>query len=445
MTSFQPLVTIITPSYNQGQFIEATINSVLAQTYHNIEYIVIDALSTDNTASVIDKYRSRITCVIQEADNGQSDAIVKGFKLAKGDLVGWINSDDLLYPDCVAKLVSSYEKNKNAVLFYDPDIDIISENGTLIKCMNVSVVSGAALLKQSNTLVQPGSFYSSSALKSINYFDTDLRYSMDLDLWLRLLKIGGCVSFGNGAVAAYREWDGTKTSTGNAKLLSERKRLLLKHGANFFDKTILNINLNLFKFTLKRYLPIEYILNVFIKVRLAFFLVIYYGLLSHLPPSSNKYTKWTRYLRRVICSNIFRSSGSNINVESGAFFGTGRKLSIGNNSGIGVGCKVFGDVTIGDNVMIGPEVIFITTTHDSHRTDIPMVNQGFKDERPIIVCDDVWIGTRSIILPGIILNKGTIVGAGSVVTKSFPEFSIIAGNPAKFVRSRSISLKLLSD
>ena len=96
----RPLVTIVTPTYNQGQFIEETIRSVLGQSYPNIEYIVLDAMSTDQTPEIVDRYRDQIAIARREPDRGQSDAIVKGFKLASGDLVGWINSDDVRRTDC---------------------------------------------------------------------------------------------------------------------------------------------------------------------------------------------------------------------------------------------------------------------------------------------------------------------------------------------------------
>ena len=86
---------------------------------------------------------------------------------------------------------------------------------------------------------------------------------------------------------------------------------------------------------------------------------------------------------------------------------------------------------------MGPECVFLTTSHAHKDTDIPMIDQGFDQEKAIVIEEDVWIGTRSIILPGVRIGKGSIVGAGSVVTKSVPQFSIAAGNPAKVVRSRS--------
>lgn len=250
--SYNPLVTIITPSFNQGQFIEETICSVLGQSYENIEYIVLDAMSTDNTPTVLDRYRDRISQIVREPDDGQSDAIVKGFKLARGELVGWINSDDVLYPDCVEKIVAAYEKNRHAVLFYNSKIDIIGKDGSFSRQDETHVECFDSLLRHSNKLNQPGSFYKNQTLVEVDYFNNSLKYSMDLDLWLRLLKVGCCVDLGCESIAGYREWEGTKTSTGEIKLLSERKSMLFAHGAHTLDKSILKINWTLIKCYVKK-------------------------------------------------------------------------------------------------------------------------------------------------------------------------------------------------
>lgn len=434
--SQHPLVTIITPSFNQGQFIEATIESVLMQTYDNIEYIILDSLSNDGTAEVLDRYKDSGVTIIRERDKGQSDAIVKGFKLAKGELIGWINSDDILYPECVERIVGAYRDNPESVLFYNSKINIITETGSFSRLVDCPVIDCDHLLRASNTLVQPGSFYKNSALAAVDYFDDSLRFSMDLDLWLRLLKIGRCVNVGGPPIAGYREWDGTKTSTGDAKLLRERKAMLLRHGAAPRDHTIRAIDVALMKSAIKSMPVVGGVVKALEGIFKMTLLFSYYGFAAHLPASSTRYTRWCRTFRRAIVSRLLGQSGDNINVEKGAQFGTGAKISLGTNSGIGVNCKLMGKVTIGNNVMMGPEVVFITTTHDHARTDIPMFEQGATQEQPIHVGDDVWIGMRCTILPGVRIGNGVIVGAGSVVTKSVPDYVVVAGNPARVIRKR---------
>lgn len=113
-----------------------------------------------------------------------------------------------------------------------------------------------------------------------------------------------------------------------------------------------------------------------------------------------------------------------------------RRVSIGDYSGIGERCSVQGNVSIGNHVMMGPEVLIYTQNHLFERTDIPMDSQGFAEEKPVIIRDDVWIGARVIILPGVTIGTGSVIGAGAVVTKDIPAYSVVAGNPAKVVRNR---------
>lgn len=112
------------------------------------------------------------------------------------------------------------------------------------------------------------------------------------------------------------------------------------------------------------------------------------------------------------------------------------KLSIGNNSGVGINANIQGDITIGDNVMMGPEVAIYTVNHCADRIDIPMNVQGITPEKPVVIGNDVWIGTRVIILGGVKVGTGSIIAAGSVVTKSIPAYTIVAGVPAKVVKVR---------
>lgn len=166
-------------------------------------------------------------------------------------------------------------------------------------------------------------------------------------------------------------------------------------------------------------------------------LVLYYVFARHLPNSANRFGRWIRPVRRAICRRIFRWTGRNINVEYGAYFGDGSEIEIGDNSGIGTCCKLYGPIRIGADVMMGPEVVIITRGHRFDRVDVHMKYQGRDDPRPVVIADDVWIGTRAIILPGVHIGKGVIIGSGAVVTKNVPEYAIVGGNPARVIRYRN--------
>ncbi len=167
-----------------------------------------------------------------------------------------------------------------------------------------------------------------------------------------------------------------------------------------------------------------------------FFYVLYYGFAKHLPSSSWMGGRMWKAIRYAVCRPLFKACGKNVNIESRAFFYSGQNISIGDNSGIGVNAFLAGKIEIGKNVMMGPDVIVLTQNHKFDRLDIPMSQQGFKADQPVKICDDVWIGVRAIILPGVTVGRGAIIGAGAVVTKDVSEYAIVGGNPAKVIRMR---------
>lgn len=168
-----------------------------------------------------------------------------------------------------------------------------------------------------------------------------------------------------------------------------------------------------------------------------FALILYYLILNKLPHSSVPVIGLPcERLKEYFVKKIFKCCGSNVNVGKGARFGNGKYIVIGNNSGLGMYCKVPNDIIIGEDVMMGPNVTIFGSNHAFDRTDIPMRNQGMRKYPPVFIADDVWIGSNVIIMPGLRIEKGTIIGAGAVVTKNFPEYSIIGGNPARLIKSR---------
>ena len=138
---------------------------------------------------------------------------------------------------------------------------------------------------------------------------------------------------------------------------------------------------------------------------------------------------------RAFCANLFIArGGENINIEKGAMFS--RYISIGDNSGIGINAKIYGEVEIGSDVMMGPDCVIYTRNHDYARTDIPMNKQGFSEPRKVTIGNDVWLCGQVIILPGVKIGDHSIVGAGAVVTKDVPEWSVVGGNPAVVLKHR---------
>ena len=136
---------------------------------------------------------------------------------------------------------------------------------------------------------------------------------------------------------------------------------------------------------------------------------------------------------------IVKRMGKNVNIERNAHFGP--ELEIGDNSGVGIDCELYGPITIGCDVMMGPEVVIYTRGHRHDRTDITMIEQGFDDTRAVSIGNDVWIGRRVMIMPGVTIGNGCIIGAGAVVTKDIPDYSVVGGVPAKVIYNRKQPVK----
>ena len=185
MKEKKQLVSIITPSYNQGRFIEETINSVLGQDYPNIEYIVVDGASTDETLSVLKRYENRLKW-ISEKDRGQSDAINKGFAMATGDVLAWLASDDTYFPGAISKAVEALQSDNKIGLVYGKG-RYIDEAGRPLGEYPTEVFDYERLAV-SNYICQPSAFFTKEALKTCGGVDTGLTFAMDYDLWMRMAK-----------------------------------------------------------------------------------------------------------------------------------------------------------------------------------------------------------------------------------------------------------------
>lgn len=223
----KPLVSIITPSYNQGVFVRETIESVLSQDYENIEYIVVDGGSTDNSLDIIKEYEGKLI-YISEKDNGQSDAINKGFRMAHGEIVAWLNSDDVYEPNCITKAVDEFLKNPKLGLVYG-DGYIIDDASKKLKVFEYTQEFDYwKLVNFWDYIMQPATFFKRETLESVGYLDVDLHYCMDWDLWIKLAAVSE-VKYIPELLACSREYGDTKTSTGGDKRLKEIIGLLQKY------------------------------------------------------------------------------------------------------------------------------------------------------------------------------------------------------------------------
>jgi glycosyltransferase involved in cell wall biosynthesis len=187
---------------------------------------------------VVNRYRDKIDIIIHEKDNGQTDAINKGFHLAKGELVGWINSDDILYPECLENIVNLYLKKRDGAIYYSASYDSIDVDGNNICLYHKIIRDRNYLLNINYDVVQQGSFYKTEIVRKINYLDITKQYCMDLDLWLRLLEHGNIYCLDGKPISAFRTWAGAKTTRGIRNFLCEIRATLLKHNASYLSPNI---------------------------------------------------------------------------------------------------------------------------------------------------------------------------------------------------------------
>lgn len=167
----------------------------------------------------------------------------------------------------------------------------------------------------------------------------------------------------------------------------------------------------------------------------AFGYALYYFFARHLPCSGLPYSIGAKHIRAFCAKCMLDGCGENVNIEHGAFFASGKDIVIGNNSGIGLNCRVAGPLTIGNDVMMAPNVTIVTQNHKMSDLTIPMRLQT-APKKAVVIKDDVWIGTNAVILPGVTIGKGSVIGAGAIVTKDVADYAIVGGNPAKVIRYR---------
>ena len=243
-----PKISVVTPTYNQGKFIEQTINSVLNQGYPNLEYIIVDGASTDETSEVLEAYRDRIDHLISEPDEGQSDAINKGMDLTTGEILTWLNSDDMFTPGTLFAMAMAFWKSKADMVVGTvqllKDDRVVSEH--LTSCEN-GPLQLSELLDLDNNWLKGRFFYQPELMftrdlweRSGGYVDTDLYYSMDHELWLRFAIAGANLHVIGRPTVLYRVHDEQKTHEDyTPELRSVNRRYIERFGSRVSPLTTL--------------------------------------------------------------------------------------------------------------------------------------------------------------------------------------------------------------
>ncbi|MBT9314582.1 glycosyltransferase family 2 protein [Leptothoe spongobia] len=232
-------VSVVTISFNQADFLEKAILSVLDQDYGDLEYIVVDPGSTDGSRDIIEKYSSRISKVVLEPDKGPADGLNKGFQVATGDILGFLNSDDLLLPGAVTKVVNAFKENRS--------IDVISGHTTIIdesdNILRLSYSDNYSAIKaayKAAYLMQPSTFFKADKFLSVGGFNPNNRSNWDGELWLDLYQSGASFLVINKFLSSYRLTG--SSITGSKKiddLIKEfnRRRFekVLRRSPSYFD------------------------------------------------------------------------------------------------------------------------------------------------------------------------------------------------------------------
>lgn len=228
-----PLVSIITPSFNQASYIEATMNSVLSQDYPRIEYIVVDGGSTDGTVDIVKKYESRIAWWVSEKDKGQTDAINKGFARATGEILAWINSDDMYEPGAVSAAVKYLQEHPEVGMVYG-DCNFINETGKVIGRFN-AIQTSYRLIRQGYVHIpQQTMFFRADLWKQAGPLDPSFYFAMDYDLWTRI-SARSEIKYVPQTWANFRLHTSGKTIMADDRCWPEMVRVHYRDGGSFFS------------------------------------------------------------------------------------------------------------------------------------------------------------------------------------------------------------------
>ncbi len=228
-----PKVSIITPSFNQGQFLEASIRSVLEQDYPNIEYIIVDGSSKDESVEIIKKYQNHLAWWVSEKDKGHADALNKGFSHATGEILAWLNSDDIYFPNAVSEAISVLRSHPEVGMVYG-NADLIDDAGATIGQFAAKQTSYRQMLRGSVHIPQATTFFRSKLWQQVGPLDLSLFFSFDYDLWVRLAKVSQLLYVPK-RWAKFRIHGAGKTIVNDDRCYPDMLRVLRREGGSWFS------------------------------------------------------------------------------------------------------------------------------------------------------------------------------------------------------------------
>ncbi len=233
MSGTSPLVSIITPSFNQARYLETTIQSVLAQDYPRIEYIIVDGGSTDGSVDIIRKYESRLAWRVSEKDKGQTDAINKGFAHATGQILAWLNSDDTYEPGAVAAAVNYLTEHPEAGMVY-ADCNFINEDGRVIGKFGAAQTDLRRLREGYVHIPQQTMFFRADLWEQVGPLDPSFFFAMDYDLWTRIAARSKIKYLPGQTWANFRLHTSGKTIAADDRCWPEMLKVHYRDGGSFF-------------------------------------------------------------------------------------------------------------------------------------------------------------------------------------------------------------------
>ncbi len=235
-TSILPLVTIVTPSFNQARFLEATICSVLGQDYPRVEYFVMDGGSTDGSLEIIRRYADSLAGWVSERDQGQTDAINKGFARANGEILAWLNSDDTYEPGAISAAVSYLQANPGVGLVYG-QANFIDESGKIIGRFPAAQTDYPRLRRGYVHIPQQAAFFRADLWRRVGPLDPSFYFAMDYDLWVRLARVSR-LQYVPERWANFRLHGDAKTISADDRCWPEMLRVHYRDGGKWFEPIV---------------------------------------------------------------------------------------------------------------------------------------------------------------------------------------------------------------